>query len=456
MHARTVSRAAAALFAFAAAAAFAQTDIATDEDALFGGDEIVSEAPAAQAGSATDDFLKADKVRVGGDFSGGVQAENTWSNPWKEGFDATDADESALSTELSGFFFVDARPDEDYRAYASFMTSWPFSTEVAGGVTIPNISVFELFADWSWNDAVFFRFGKSTVKWGVGYFWSPADVVNLTAIDVMDPTARREGPVSFRVHYPVPKTQHNLYAYAIVDQATMNAADTAVALKAEFLAGNYEIGLGGFYKRTRPERAMLTVTGPLFGTGVDLFAEASLARGSDKQFVKSISGSLPVPAIATETYDDRAFFSGTIGGSYANSDLKLSVSGQYYFNGEGYSDAEREAIVDDVLGLSVPSGAALGMMAPFVAGSGRHYAALSVSRSDFFHKKLSASVFGVANLTDLSATVKPSISWSPMDRMSFTAYAAFALGEAYSEYLALNGGPAVTLGISASLGSGNF
>jgi hypothetical protein len=166
-----------------------------------------------------------------------------------------------LSPSVAGKVFFDARPDEDTRFYGSVKTAWPFTTtqNVLTGATYvpatppvttdptvtttsttlswPNVSVFELFADRAWNDTLFFRFGKHTVKWGVGYFWSPADVINLTQIDVTDPTAQREGPISLRLLAPIKGTQNNIWAYAIVpnvtsaNAASLDATDVAAAAK---------------------------------------------------------------------------------------------------------------------------------------------------------------------------------------------------------------------------------
>ncbi|MCX7023877.1 MAG: hypothetical protein NT080_04575 [Spirochaetes bacterium] len=441
------------VLAFPGAPAFAQTSLITDEDALFGGDEVVQSAPAATEGSATAALTKSETVLIGGSFTGSVSAENAWSDPWNDGFDPSDADDSAMTTTLSGLVFFDARPDGDFRVYGSVKTEWPFEETTSEDSSVPNTQVFEFFSDWSWNDGVFFRFGKSTVKWGVGYFWSPADVINLKAIDIMDPTAQREGPVSFKANFPVPGTQNNLYAYAICDEATMNAADTAVAAKAEFLLGNYEFGFGGFYKRHHPERGMLTVTGPLLN--LDLFGEASLSRGSDKQFVTKVTDAT-LAGIETKIYSDRFFLSATAGASYMNDDLKLTVLAQYFYNGEGYDDADREARIDEALAYDNGGSSFNDFLKFLIANSGKHYAAFSFTRTELFTVDLSASVFVMANLSDLSAYVKPSLTWTPLDHMSFTVDAAFAFGMENSEYLVIHGGPAVILGVSATLGTGSF
>ena len=93
----------------------------------------------------------------------------------------------------------------------------------------------------------FLRGGKHTIAWGVGYFFSLAGVLNLTAIDQEDPDAEREGPVSLRVNLPI--DFHNLYLYVLADPAD-GGVQLAAAPKAEVVLGGTEIGIGTFYTPT--------------------------------------------------------------------------------------------------------------------------------------------------------------------------------------------------------------
>ena len=451
------------LMIFPGFSVFAQEIPSFDEESLFSGEEMIEETPETTSEIPTSVFTKFETVRIGGYFTGSVSAENTWYDPWNDGFDPLKADKSQQTVLLSGLLFFDARPDEDFRVYFSVKTAWPFEKpEAVSGdsdigdtetVDIPDIRIFECFSDWSWKERIFFRFGKSTIKWGVGYYWSPADVINLSAIDIMDPEAQREGPVSFRLNIPFFGTQNNIYAYAIYDNETMNAADTAIAAKAEVLLGNYEFGIGGFYKRNKPERGMLTVTGPFFD--IDLFAEASFSHGSDKQFITSIPSLLPSD-IEFTSYNDRFFVSATAGGNYINDNLKLNMMAQYFYNGEGYSDTDRKARIDEALALPFPESTINTFLLPLILNSGQHYAALGISRSELFFKDFSGTIFIMGNLSDLSAFTQISFNWFINSRMSMDLNASFAFGKEYSEYLLLNNGPAVILGIGFSLGSGQF
>ena len=96
---------------------------------------------------------------------------------------------------------MDLRPDPTWRAfvkgkYAANIgyESWPEgkSTEAA------DFSLHELFLDYTLLDKLYLRAGKQTINWGVGYFFSPADVINVGRIDPFDAEGSR--PVSWFTH----------------------------------------------------------------------------------------------------------------------------------------------------------------------------------------------------------------------------------------------------------------
>ncbi len=413
--------------------------IDTNGDSLFGGDEVVSEeAPAQNPADAAKQnpvtaALKSDKVRIGGSFYGSIAPTATWADFW-DGDLALSDDTTSLATSLKSTIFFDARPTEDFRVYGSAKAAYPFST-TTGGVSVPNLSVFELFADFNLNDKVYFRMGKSTVKWGVGYFWSPADVINLEPINVLDAEAQREGPINFRVNVPIAGTQNNLYFYTILDSSDIDFDTTALAAKAEFLLGNYEVGLGAYYRYDTAERAMLTLTGPL--GDFDVFGEAMLSRGSAKTYVTGIDAVPPFIHTAT-TADNREkyYFSASGGFSYSNSNANVTAVGQYYYNGEGYSRSEVDSLEAQAALINLNPLA----LAGYLSGSGRHYAAAMLSKGELFAlEDLSASVIAVANLSDLSGLVKPSVSWSVVDNFKLTLSPMFFFGPAGSGEFSMAG-----------------
>lgn len=446
--------------------AFAQdTGSNVNLDELFGGDVVTTEQDSpAPSQNAVTSALKSEKVRIGGNFSGTLGATATWHNPWDGSFDLFNADKTELSAEAKATVFFDARPAEDFRVYGSLNTSWPYAVADSSNdkSIIPNVSVFELFTDFSWNDQVFFRFGKSTVKWGTGYFWSPADVINLEPINIFDPTSLRAGPLNFKIHIPVLGTQNNFYFYTILDENNVAFSTTALAAKAEFLLGNYELGIGGYYRDDTAERGMLTLTGPL--GDFDIFGEAMISRGSAKTFVTDIATLSPFTVSTSNVEDHRSNFyaSASAGFIYSNQNSNVSAVGQYYYNGEGYSDSTRT----DLIGKATTAIAALGgsdtvsgkamaqALSGLLFGSGQHYAALSLSKSQFLLDDFSVSILALANLSDFSGIIRPQASLKIIDRLSVTASPMFIFGGENTEYA--SGGDSLAFSVSVSIGSGSF
>ncbi|MBU0928438.1 MAG: hypothetical protein KKA67_11865 [Spirochaetes bacterium] len=489
MTARFPIAVAALALAFALPAA-AQDSLSFSEDDLFGSeDDVVETVTVSAEGSAVKSLLQADSVRVGGSFAGRATASFDWNDPWAGDFDLAAPDSYGLAPALSALIFFDGRPTESSRFYGSVKTSWPFAapkTVLTGAtylpsvpivrpdpsvatttttLSLPNIEVFELFSDFSWNDSLYFRFGKQTINWGVGYFFSPANIMNLEAIDPLDPTAQLEGPVALRAHFPIPGTQHNLWGYAVFDSEDMKPEETALAAKAEFVFGGWELGVGGYYKKDDPLRGMLTAVGSV--GQVRLFGEATLQLGTSRTWVTEVSPALAATRFVTTTdtadFDGTPFFKGTAGLSYTNSDAHITVMGQYLFDQEGYANADRDARIAEARDSEDAIKALLGddalyslFLKGLILNSGRHYAAVTFSKSELLLDDLSFSLVAMGNLSDFSAYLKPSLSYAFFDGMSLSLSAAFAIGFDDGEYVVLNDGRAMGLTAALTLGTGAF
>ena len=442
-----------------------------DEDELFGGDEMITVTETAEAPDPLAGILKTETLHIGGSFSGSLQGDWQWNDPWSNPPLADlpgslEPDSYGLSPALSASLYFDARPTESTRFYGSAKSAWPFENTI-DGVAVPDIRIFELFSDFSWDDKLFFRFGKQTITWGVGYFFSPADVLNIQAIDPEDPTAQREGPVSIRAHYPIPGSQNNLWAYAVFDDPEMKPEDTALAAKAEFVLGPWELGVGGWYRYDRPLRGMLTASGSI--GQVSLFGEASLSWGSERPWVADVDV-FEQGFLVYRDDDSSLFFKGSAGFTYANDDLKIGLTGQYLYDSEGYANKDRENLITDAkdnessiksILLSVDPDIDVdatfsGFVKGLIINSGRHYAALNLSRTELFTEDLSLNVFVMANLSDFSGFVRPGLSYQLFDGASLGLSTLFVFGPEDSEYIVLNDGPAVGITVSSTLGSGRF
>ena len=244
-------------------------------------------------------------VEIGGRFR--FKTASDWNFSGLEANLWPEYTSDALLLDLGALVFLDARPSDSLRFFGKVDISYPFTD---GNDTRAFDDVFhvkELFSDFQLGDSFFFRAGKQTIHWGVGYFFSPADLLNITAIDPEDPEAEREGPVSLKIQAAFGTT--NIYLYTVFEDAN-RLTEVAVAPKVEFVIGATELGLGAFYGLDYAPEAMLTLTTTL--GDLKLFGEGVLAYGSDRTFVVA-DDTLPL-GITTRTYND-GFLSLRYGGS---------------------------------------------------------------------------------------------------------------------------------------------
>ncbi len=423
-------------------------------------------------------FLKTETVKIGGNISGTVSASWTWNDPWTVGFDLANPDSHELAPALNSLLYFDARPEEDFRVHGSFKTAWPFAQtenllnsaelDTAGTiittstwVRVPDVRIFELFSDFQLGDNAYLRFGKATVKWGVGYFFSPADIINLESINILDPTVQREGPLQFRIFIPYGPSQNTLSFYSIFDSNNPDFDTTALAAKAEFLLGNYELSLSSYYRYDTTERAALTLTGPL--GNFDIFAEGVLARGSPKAFYSSFKSIPPYyNKISSDDIRNTFYPSATMGFLYNNQNGDFTAIAQYFFNGEGYSDADRTSLFNSyesqpaAVKKMILYSIAMGDLKNFPFLSGQHYGAANLSLSEIAGSDFSFSVMGIMNFSDISGLAQPTLSLEISDYLKLSIFSTFIFGADNTEYGILGQGRPVTIGTKLSAGTGNF
>ena len=242
-------------------------DFFFSEDSMFFDDvmleEITEEDSQGKSENSIFDFglIETDTVSFGGSTSFSLDYTALWAD-----VDAAEKDNeyfldglenSYLVPNMSASLYFDARPNEALRFYGKAEVGYPFEQNLGqlnpmlNGLIIPQFRVKELFTDFNIGEHSYFRFGKHTVKWGVGYFFSPADVINIGKIDPEHPENQVEGAITLRSMFTFPGNQNCLYLYLIPDESGL-AKNTAFAGKYDFLVGNTEIGLGTWLKYNRP------------------------------------------------------------------------------------------------------------------------------------------------------------------------------------------------------------
>ena len=402
------------LLLFALACPLPAQEQSTDPDDMFD-EEVVQEAeePAAsdqgqsaQAAEVAPEevFLTSFGLKWGGSFEASFGATFGWA-----GYPAAAAglfapDSAILASAVKATVHFDARPARDFRVFGKAGVEYGFDGTAWGW----EVGVRELFADFQWKDWVFFRVGKHMIQWGVGYFFSPADVLNLVSIDPLDPTAEREGPISLKTH--VPFGQNNAYLYLIANDIS-SPAEIGVAPKVEVVVGGYELGAGGFVQKDLPAGLMLTATGPL--GGLDLFGEAVL------QYAWQFA---PQPLV----------FSATLGAGYMDPEHGVSVFAQYLFADCAVAAAD--------------------LPAARTTYPGTHRVAVFASWSPIAESDFGCSVLYLANLSDGSGFVQPAASWQALKRVLLSVGAGFSYGTVGSEFALLGAAPSLTITLTLAKG----
>ncbi len=433
--------------------------IVTDEDALFGGsgEDLFREEPVQEDGLFEDTIL-VDMTDEAGvtepddllltseavDIGGRISVSTLTSG------DVSALKEVSTDLDLKADVFLDARPAEDFRVFFKGSVTYPFDQDKNRG-TSDVFGVKELFSDFQLGDTVFFRAGKQTISWGVGYFFSPGDIINLSRIDPEEPGAERTGPVSLKIH--IPFSVHNGYLYLILEDFEESKMP-AVAPKAEFLLGFLELGIGGYYLYDAPPAGMVTFTRPW--KEFSFFGELVGSYGSDKVFVEETEDLAAYPpGWAPVHYDDTFFFSGTAGIQYMYSDAdnrcNISLAGQYYYNGEGYRDP---AVITDNKQALAYLAAEGEMSTTDLVEPSRHYGAASLAWNDILDTDFSLSTFWMGSFADASGRFTSSVSFALNTYFSFSLGLNRSYGSEGAEFTPDGGKTILTLG--ATLGSGKF
>ncbi len=376
-------------------------------------------------------------LRIGGDFSFTAKPGFTW-------YPTTDDISATFSGSLDSSLFLDARMSEDTRFYTTLSISYPI---VGNATNNADFSLKEIFADITYNDVLFFRVGKQTINWGVGYFFSPADLLNLSDIDPLNATGDVEGPVAIKMNAPI--GIDNLYAYIILPPSLTDASDIAYAVKYEKVFSKTELGFGAYYRYDNPPAAMVTFSSGIGEIG--LFGEAVLQYGSNKTFITGTSA-----PFGTITYDDKFFFLGTIGGNFTysapESDFSLSILAQYFYNGEGYANTD---FYDGVPTLLFSESITI----KDILNPGMHYVASNISFT--FTKNLSVSVLLLGNMTDFSGIVQPSITYNGIKNFKVSLSSGITYGkdgtEFTQDFTSLSDSPwSISPGVSITFGVFDF
>ena len=469
------------LFGLLTTFAFAQTD-----DDLFGGDDFFGDDGIEEVTdvSAKSDLSKGvifntGSIKVGGSVSAGITTSTVLYSPDNDDL-KDNIYNTKLSPDLSATLTVDARPTETLRLYTKFGFAYPFENSVNSlsfstlntdpvtrmyfpikTTTISSINEWfklkELFTDFSYKDTAFFRFGIHTVTWGAGYFFSPvSDMINTSSIDPENPEAQVDGALNLRTQIIIPNSQNCLWFYVIpstdekAQTASSYARDTAFAGKADILLGNWELGLGAFYKYQNAPKAMLTATGSL--KKVSFFGEFVYSYGAASEWEEN-----------TDWDDKTSIFQATAGLSYYWKEPKINLAAQYYWESNDVDFTQRISQYGHNVAVMVSKGSLFNnsdlSLAFFAMGNIGHKEATSkdienmIAKNPMLAMELNSSEKIAAAAKNASAM--PALTANLMLR--YTPFTDVTVGAGpVVTFKDFETNPNVSLKLTATLGGGKF
>lgn len=405
-------------------------------------------------------------IKIGGLFSTSL---GTTTTLWAE--DSDDFGENLKNTTLtptvSAFLTVDARPTQTLRMYTKFGVAYPFGSKISAYVNknesdLPlgfdengiimgkkvnasfsdYIQIKELFTDFSVADRAFFRFGLHTVTWGTGYFFSPvSDMINTSSIDPENVSEQVDGALNLRTQITFPGTQNCLWLYVIPTSDYQNPLlrDTGFAGKADIVIGNWELGVGGFYKYDSAPKVMFTATGSL--QKVSFFGEFVYQYGADAEW-KPYNPMLAMILVPNAKTDSKTnIVQATVGFSYFWKEPSITLAAQYYYDGNDVDFAH------------------------YYVTAGHNFAVVANFGRIFGTTDVTATVFGMINYGkgEINSALKDAMQDIPLNSittsamLNYSPVSAFTVSAGpYLTWEAVDSKPKVAMKITAKLGGGKF
>ncbi len=381
-----------------------------DEDSLFGLTEEEAVEEVIDTKSPLDNLKVQEKEFLWG---GKIYSDLGSSFIWNE-FDGW-ADETKWDPTFGMDIFFDARPNSDFRVFAKAKALYPFDLSSADSV-----SIHELFADFNWDNRAFFRVGKQTINWGVGYLYKATDKLNISPLDPTNINGDIEGPLALKTQIPL--GANTLYLFTVANDIE-KPEDITYAPKIEFLLGNWELGLGGILNQSLTPKGSFFATGPL--GQFDFFAEGLLQYGSDLDLALK---------------DDQIVLSATAGIFYYDSEDRFLSIGQYWYDGESQSADDWDNIGHHFGGVTLQKGF---LLQPDKDRSGI----------------INLSLLCLGNFSDQSGMIIPEIEWEPIKYASIALGATYRFGNDLSYYRFTGPGSTTApfeIKLSFRLGYGSF
>lgn len=306
-----------------------------------------------------------------------------------------------------------------------------------GGAGETDWKARQAYVQWSPGDIATIRVGRQRIAWGSGLAWNPTNRVEAPR-NPLNVSLEQQGSPAVRVDV-VPFAWAGLILVAArseIESADLPFAVRAPrkrtgAVRARFLVRDTDLAVVLSGGAGQPSLVGLDI-GRNVGE-VALHAEAAMYGGAEM-----------APA-----REDEHFLRVAAGLLWSRGE-HLTLTAEYFFNGEGYADARREgwlaalrrsaaAALDPGLPGPVRESAAAeyGALAaiPFAGGLGlgRHYLHAGWS-SRAREGRLTMSTRAVVGLSDGSVALTPGLQWSPRGDLDLELDAIALLGPPESEF----------------------
>ncbi len=299
--------------------------------------------------------------------------------------------------------------------------------------------------------------GKKRITWGSGFAFNPTDLINPPK-DPTDPNAQRAGNWVMRVEAPFEKlTFTGLFApealytqqgipYAMLRYPSYppadgpdvrdNASHYLLAARLYLLLGDADVNLIYYFSNRyqdgfQNESRWGVSFSRFFFTYTELHVEALFSRGSARSYPNHdcLTGAARCDdaALVPSKLNSSSLYPRLIAGARRQFSDESMLSLEYYYQRDGYSDAEfRDAV--QLLALAKASG----ITSASSAGTSsalpqrftfdplrRHYLIASYSKPRIFDD-WTVGVVLIAGLRDLSGLFTPSVTWSAREWLTFT------------------------------------
>ena len=325
----------------------------------------------------------------------------------------------------------------------------------------PLFSLNELYLSQELGASLNLLLGKKRVVWGAGFGFNPTDLVNPPK-DPTDPNFQRAGAYMARLEANLGKVAFTLLASpAVLEQAngipygflTYPSYDQKdrqehylLAARAYALVADADVNLMLFFSNRYNDafERKLRVGASFsryFFTDYELHVEALVQQGSTRRYPNPacapdalqafLCARFATPLLEQRKLDDSTLYPRVLVGTRRQFNDESLLSVEYYFQADGYTQAEFQGYVDQLelakrerqltAGLA-PSGGGgeAGIPQKFAFEPvGRHYLFLNYSKPKLFDDWTVGAVL-IANLSDLSSVLTPSVSWSATEWMTLT------------------------------------